>query len=83
LILKIVSKSFAYIAIIAISTVAIFIIIMDILKYCFGIDPTEEDRKYIRRQKRKKRRKLPVIQRFIYVNGPSSNDIRTNNETHI
>ncbi|CAF5218913.1 unnamed protein product, partial [Rotaria magnacalcarata] len=35
-ILKIVSKSFAYIAIIAMISVAMFIVIMDILKYCFG-----------------------------------------------
>ncbi|CAF2929625.1 unnamed protein product [Rotaria sp. Silwood2] len=40
---KIVSKSFSYVAIIAISCVVMFVIIMDILKYCFGIDPTRED----------------------------------------
>jgi hypothetical protein len=63
-----VSKSFAYIAIIAMITVAMFIFIMDILKYCFGIDPTREDLERIRRKKQLKKRKPPVILRFIYVN---------------
>ena len=67
IILKIVSKSFAYIAIIAMAVVAMFVIVMDILKYCFGIDPVEEERERIRREKRPKKRK-PVIQRFTYVN---------------
>ncbi|CAF4027943.1 unnamed protein product, partial [Rotaria sordida] len=67
---KIVSKSFAYVAIIAISSVAMFVIIMDILKYCFGIDPTCEDLERYRREKRAKKRK-PVIQQIIYVNTPS------------
>jgi hypothetical protein len=66
---KIVSKSFAYIAIIALISVAMFIIIMDVLKYCFGIDPVHEERERIRRKKQVKKRK-PVIQRFVYVNTP-------------
>jgi hypothetical protein len=69
IIYTIVSKSFAYIAIIAITFVAMFIVIMDILKYCFGIDPTREDLEIIRRKKLLRKRK-PVIQRFIYVNAP-------------
>lgn len=69
IIYQIVSKSFAYIAILALITVAIFIIIMDILKYCFGIDPTREELERIRRKKQVKNRK-PVIERFIYVNAP-------------
>jgi hypothetical protein len=55
---------------------------MDILKYCFGIDPVEEDRQYMRLQKRNKKRKAPVIHRFIYVNAPSlssSDDHQLNN----
>jgi hypothetical protein len=66
---KIVSKSFAYVAIIAMISVAMFIVIMDILKYCFGIDPVYEERERIRRSKKAKKRK-PVIQRFVYVNAP-------------
>jgi hypothetical protein len=42
-----------------------FVIIMDILKYSFGIDPVHEGRERVRQEKRK-----PVIQRFIYVNAP-------------
>jgi hypothetical protein len=66
---RIVSKSFAYVAIIALIIVAMFIVIMDILKYCFGIDPVEIERERMRRQKQAKKRK-PFIQRFIYVNAP-------------
>jgi hypothetical protein len=71
IIFNIVSKSFAYIAIIALIVVAMFVIIMDILKYCFGIDPVHHERERYRREKRAKKRKRPVIQRFIYVNAPS------------
>ena len=46
------------------ASVAMFIVIMDILKYCFGIDPTREELERYRRAKKRK----PVVQRFIYVN---------------
>jgi hypothetical protein len=69
IIYKIVGKSFAYVGIIAMTCVAMFVIIMDILKYCFGIDPIRKDLERIRRAKKAKKRK-PVIQRFIYVNAP-------------
>jgi hypothetical protein len=79
---EIVKKSFAYIAIIAMSTVAIFIVIMDILKYCFGMGPTRKDLAIIRRKRLLKKHK-PVIQRFIYVNAPPSTEepIAINEET--
>ena len=49
-----------------------FFIIMDILKYCFGIDPTKDELERIRREKARKRMKRrPVIQKFTYVNAPS------------
>ncbi|CAF1315687.1 unnamed protein product [Adineta ricciae] len=67
-IFKFVSKSFSYIAMII---VAMFIVIMDILKYCFGIDPVAEKRRRIRREKLLEKRKRVVIQRFVYVNAPS------------
>ncbi len=73
IIYKIVSKSFAYVAIIAIASAVMFIVIMDILKYCFGIDPVREERERIRRKKLEKKRK-PVIQRFVYVNAPTPVD---------
>ena len=71
MIYKMVSKSFAYVAIIAIASVAAFVVIMDILKYCFGIDPVEEERKRMREEKRAKKRQ-PVIERFVYVNSPAT-----------
>ena len=46
-----VSKSFGYVVIIALCTVLGFIIIMDILKYGFGIDPVHKDREFIRRRR--------------------------------
>ena len=61
-----ISKSFAYIAIIALSIVVMFIVIMDILKYCFGIDPTCEELERLRREKEKSRE----IQRLVYINAP-------------
>jgi hypothetical protein len=70
MLLKIAAKSISSIAIIVMISAAMFIIIMDILKYCFGIDPTREERERIRRKKKAKKRK-PVIQRFVYVNPPT------------
>ncbi len=46
-----IAKSFAYIAIIAISSVAGFIIVLDALKYVFGIDVTRKERDQIRRER--------------------------------
>ncbi len=63
---EIAAKSFTFVSIIAILTVALFIIIMDILTYCFGIDPVGAERKRIRRKKQPVKRK-PVIQRLVYV----------------
>ncbi|CAF0985901.1 unnamed protein product [Adineta steineri] len=53
---KIISKSFSYIAIIAMSIVVMFIVIMDILTYCFGIDMTRDELEQFRREKRDKKR---------------------------
>ena len=64
-----VSKSFAYVAIIALAAVVMFVVVMDVLKYCFGIDPTREELRRFRREKRAKRR-TPVVQRFVYVDAP-------------
>jgi hypothetical protein len=63
---QMVSKSFSFIAIFALVIVAAFIVIMDILKYCFGIDPVHEERERIRRKKQVVKCK-PAIQRFVYV----------------
>jgi hypothetical protein len=69
----IVSKSVAYIAIIAMASVAMFVVIMDLLKYIFNIDVTCEELKRIRRKKQAKRqakKHKPVVQHFVYVNAP-------------
>jgi hypothetical protein len=68
---KIVSKSLSYIAILSLASVVGFIVIMDILKYGFGIDPVHEERERLRRKKQVKKHK-PVIQRFVYVNEPKT-----------
>ncbi|UJR16997.1 hypothetical protein I4U23_003895 [Adineta vaga] len=66
---QITSKSFGYISYIGIGIVCMFLIILDILKYCFGIDPVKNELDKIRRIKRLKKNKPPqVIQRFVYVN---------------
>lgn len=65
-----VSKSFAYVAIFMIISTAMFIVIMDVLKYCFGIDPVEEERERIRNEKLGK--KPNPVARRVMNNHPSS-----------
>ena len=70
---RIVSKSFACIVIIAIAGVAVFVIVLDILKFFFGIDPTGprgKQRPSMKAKKRKKRKKPVSIIRYTYVPGP-------------
>ncbi|CAF1240953.1 unnamed protein product [Adineta steineri] len=71
IIYKIISKSFAYIAIVAMTIVAMFVVIMDILTYCFGIDLTREERERFRREKRGRRWNRLVNRNLIYVNALS------------
>jgi len=63
-------KSFGYIAILFVVVIISFFVIMDILKYCFGIDPTKNELEKIRKRKRTKKiiKRKPIIQKFIYVN---------------
>ena len=49
--LQIVSKSFAYAVIIFLISVAILVVVMDVLKCCFGIDVIRQDLQRIRRKK--------------------------------
>jgi hypothetical protein len=68
-----VARSFAFIAISVTLSVALFIVIMDVLKYCFGIDPVDSIRqegRYRRRRKHVKKHKPAAIIRFLYVNAP-------------
>ena len=67
-----IAKGFAYIAIIAMSTVVGFVIVLDILKYGFGIDPVHEERELIRRKRALLKPKPPIIFRPRYVNKISS-----------
>jgi hypothetical protein len=70
---QVVSKSLGYIAIISLSIVAVFIVSMDVLNYGFGIDPVSAERKRLQRRKKPaRRRQPPVIERFVYVNRPST-----------
>ncbi len=75
LVLQRLSKSFAFIAIIAMISVVIFVVTMDVLKYFFGIDPVGPTRKELelaKRRKRKPKRKKKAVRiiRFIYVHAP-------------
>lgn len=65
---KMVSKSVAYIAIIFIICTAIFVVVMDILKYCFGIDPVEDERRRMQQETGGKKQK-PVKQQSVYTKG--------------
>ncbi len=57
LIRQYVSKGFAYIAILVLIATAGFIIVLDILKYGFSIDPICEERERIRRKRALSKRK--------------------------
>ena len=57
------SKSFAYVAVCALIGVALFIVVMDVLKYGFGIDTAREDRERLQRLRAKEH----TFIRFIYV----------------
>ena len=64
-----VARSLGYIGILSIIFVAGFVVVMDVLKYCFGIDPVKEELERIQRTKAMKRRKhRPVIKRYTYHN---------------
>jgi hypothetical protein len=72
-----VSKSFAYIAIIAMAGVVMFFVTLDVFKYFFGIDPIVKE---FRRRKQKiktKKKKPSVIIRYTYVNTPSTQSSET------
>ena len=58
-----VSKGFGYAGILAIASVMIFVIVMDVLKYGFGIDPVESERQLMRQERelRARQKKKPVV----------------------
>lgn len=66
---KIITKSIGYIALISVLLVMSFVIVLDVLKYFFHIDPVGQDSRLNReamRQKQKKR-SPPTVVRYIYV----------------
>ena len=67
-IFRVISKSFSHIAIIVLTMVIMFFIIMDVLKYCFSIDVTREQLERFRQEKQRKKRKTSLIKRIVYVN---------------
>ncbi|UJR19938.1 hypothetical protein I4U23_023070 [Adineta vaga] len=54
-------------AVIAMAVVAILVVVMDILKYGFGIDPVHEEREKLRQERRAKRRHF-LVRRYGFVN---------------
>ena len=66
---RIVARSIGYVAIICLISTGLFIIIMDVLKYVFNIDPCKDELDKLRKKKIiKKKKGPPVIQKFMYVN---------------
>ena len=63
IILQTVARLFAYVAIIALCTLMVVVAVLDVLKYCFGIDPVEKGTK----RKPMARRTSHTTIRFIYV----------------
>jgi len=61
---ELLSKSFAIIAIVALSCVVAFVIIMDILKYVFNIDPVDRERRRLRLENEKQQEKKLRRKRF-------------------
>jgi hypothetical protein len=83
-----VSKLIGYIAILVIISAAMFIVIMDVLKYFFGIDSVGKELEQINeKNKLKQKKKPPVIIRYIYVNAlaiqSSEKAISTISETRV
>lgn len=60
------SKSFAFVAITVIVSVGLFIILLDILKYGFGVD-LKETRQGSRRKRSTKRRRMVLAIHYKYV----------------
>ncbi len=58
----------AFIAIIAMTIVVIFIVVMDILTYCFGIDLTSTERERLRQKNYMKNKKSTSNTRNTSVN---------------
>ena len=74
-----VSRSLAYIAAIALVVMIGFFVVMDILKYCFGIDPAKPELERIRRRnalKRIKRKRRLIAYRYTYIHSSTEQPLR-------
>ena len=66
-----VSKSFGFVVIVALGSVGIFVFVMNVLKYGFGIDPVGEQQRRALMTSRQTRKGSIVAIRFLYVNAAS------------
>jgi hypothetical protein len=70
---QVVSRSFAFIAILAVASVMIVIVLMDFLKFFFHIDPVKQERLRLQRNRALKKKKDRTPQKpklalhYIYV----------------
>jgi hypothetical protein len=64
---QVVAKTFAYVAIISIVTVMIFVITLDVMKYCFGMDVTYAELRRVQLKKIKRKPAPRIRVRFLYV----------------
>ena len=80
---KAASKAVAFIAIICVCIVLGFVVVLDVLKYIFHIDPARRVREQLRRrhivQRKQKKKRPPVIIRPKYI--PRRSEIATIEET--
>ena len=69
-----VSRSMAYVAIVAMSGAGAFIVVMDALKYVFNIDPVRPERKRRPKQEQRKtqRKAVAVAIHYFYVHAEES-----------
>ena len=63
-----IARSLAFVAIIALGTVVTFIVLMDVLRYGFGIDPAPSLIHRRRRRVNREKTRSRVVTRLIYVN---------------
>ena len=70
----ILAKSFVSAAIAAIAIVVTFVLVMDVMKYVFGIDVTAVESQEVQSKRKPKTKKIKshLILRYIYVPGPQS-----------
>ena len=62
---QVVSRSVAYVAILAMTSAALFVVTMDVLRYGFGIGPPE-----VKKKKTTTTRKARTYLRLLYVHAP-------------